>query len=138
LEASASVASALAHLHSLSPPIAHGNVSLDSILFDAGGNAFLAGFGKARVVADGDAAPLAEDVRAFGVLMRDAFDGSRPRWLRRLLGRMLAADPAARPSAAEVANALSSSAGPSRPFYSRGAGPSRPAAPPRTASPAPA
>ena len=102
------VASALAHIHALSPPVAHGAVKPKNILFDSEGHAVLAGFGKARscVGKEADAA-LADDVRALGILLCDAWDGHPPRTLRPLLARMLADDPAARPSAAEVAAKLS-------------------------------
>ena len=102
------VASALACLHGLSPPVAHGDVKPENILFDNDGRAVLAGFGKARACVGNDAA-LADDVRALGILLRDAWDGPPPRALRPLLARMLAEDPAARPSAAAVVAELSRS-----------------------------
>ena len=102
------IASALAHIHALSPPVAHGDVKPENILFDSEGHAVLAGFGKARscVGKEADAA-LADDVRALGILLCDAWDGHPPCSLRPLLARMLADDPAIRPSAAEVATKLS-------------------------------
>ncbi len=101
------VASALAYLHALSPPVAHGDITSDNILFDSDGHAVLAGFGKARFCIGEDATTLADDVQALGVLLRDAWDGRPPRALRPLLARMLADDPAARPSAAQVTAELS-------------------------------
>ncbi len=100
------VASALAYLHALSPPVAHGDVKWESILFDGDGRAVLAGFGKARPCVGEDAA-MADDVRGLGLLLSDAWNGRPPRALRPLLARMLAEDPAARPSAAEVVAELS-------------------------------
>lgn len=97
------IASALAQLHALSPPMAHGNVSRDSILFDSAGAAYLAGFGKA---APAGATGAADDVRDLGEVLRSAMPGRPPRSLRAILDRMLAPDPAARPSASEVASAL--------------------------------
>ncbi len=101
------VASALAYLHGLSPPVAHGDVKSENILFDSDGRAVLAGFGKARSCVGEDTTALADDIRALGILLRDAWGGPPPRTLRPLLARMLADDSAARPSAAEVAAALS-------------------------------
>ena len=105
--AALAAASALAYLHALSPPVAHGDVKPENILFDNDGHTVLAGFGKARSCVGEDTAALADDIRALGVLLRDAWDGHPPRALRPLLARMLADDPAVRPSAAEVAAALS-------------------------------
>lgn len=102
-KAGRAIASALAQLHALSPPMAHGNVSPDSILFDSAGAAYLAGFGKA---APAGATGAADDVRDLGKVLRSAMPGRPPRSLRAILDRMLAPDPAARPSASEVASAL--------------------------------
>ena len=107
--AAEAVASALACLHALSPPVAHGDVNLENILFDDDGHAVLAGFGKARSCVGEDATALADDIRALGILLRDAWDGHPSRFLRPLLARMLAEDPSTAPSAAEVAAALSHS-----------------------------
>ena len=107
--AAEAVASALACLHALSPPVAHGDVNLENILFDDDGHAVLAGFGRARSCVGDDASALADDIRALGILLRDAWDGHPSRFLRPLLARMLAEDPSTAPSAAEVAVALSHS-----------------------------
>ena len=98
------IAGALAYLHGMSPPVAHGGVAPENILFDVGGRAVLGGFGSARRISgDGDSASPAEDVRALGLLLRDALGGRVPYRLRPILRGMLADNPAERPSAADVA-----------------------------------
>ncbi len=111
LPAVAQLASALACLHGLSPPVAHCGVASENILVDGDGRVVLAGFGSARVLADDDAgvAAKAADIQALGRIFEEALRRKNRHVGRRwkpLLGRMLADDPAERPSAAEVAAAL--------------------------------
>lgn len=103
------VACALAHLHGLSPAVAHGSVRAEHILFDIADRPALAGFGSAREIADGDSAAMADDILALGKVLQEALTcGGRaiPRCWKPLLDSMLSADWTRRPSAAEVAEAL--------------------------------
>ena len=105
----AALASALAYLHGLSPPVAHGGVSPDNILLDIGGRAVLAGFGSAHEVADGAEGAMADDVLALGRVLEKVLESGGIRAGRRMgpiVARMLAEDRARRPSAAEVTAAL--------------------------------
>ncbi len=76
-------ASALAYLHALSPPVAHGNIKPEHILLDAEGHAVLAGFGSARVVIAGDGDDAFEaDMKALGQITGV---GSAHHWRRAIL-----------------------------------------------------
>ncbi len=104
------IAGALACLHGMSPPVAHGGVAPENTLFDVGGRAVLGGFGSARRISgDGDSASSAEDVHALGLLLRDALGGRVPYRIRSILRGMLADNPAERPSAADVERRLAAS-----------------------------
>ncbi len=106
------IAGALAYLHGMSPPVAHGGVSPENVLFDVGGRAVLGGFGSARRIAGhGNSALPADDVHALGVLLSEATGGRVPHHLKPLLRAMLADNPAERPSAADVARRLSATPG---------------------------
>lgn len=104
------IAEALACLHGLSTPVAHRNVRAESVLFDKGGHAVLTGFGSARSLGEVGADAAADDVMALGRLLEETLRACRGhiglRW-KDLLRRMLSDDPSVRPTASEVAMALS-------------------------------
>jgi len=98
------VAATLADLHELG--IVHGAVLPEHVLLGSDGRPVLCGFGSAGRVGEDDERHPATDVAALGRLLRRLATGPDARPLRRLAEAATADDPAARPSAGELAAGL--------------------------------
>ena len=98
------VAATLADLHELG--IVHGAVLPEHVLLGPDGRPVLCGFGSAGRVGEDDELDPSTDVAALGRLLRRLATGPDARPLRRLAEAATADDPAARPSAGELAAEL--------------------------------
>ena len=116
------VAATLADLHELG--IVHGAVVPEHVLLGPDGRPVLCGFGSAGRVGEDDELHPSTDVAALGRLLRRLATGPDARPLRRMAEAATADDPAARPSAGDLA------------AETGGRGPGRPASHPRSEAPA--